>query len=186
MPFLTEEIWHHLRERGRDEDVMIATWPKAGAGDAAIEAGMQQALGLVSAVRNVRNQRGLSPKDALDIQVKGSLPMDTAMAELVRKLANVGGIQTVDKAGEGNITFLVGTTEYAINLGNSVDSAAEAKKAEEELTYLRGFLASVEKKLGNERFVSGAPPQVLENERRKKADAEAKIKALEDRLAVLR
>ncbi|MCB0774384.1 MAG: hypothetical protein KDB93_13535, partial [Flavobacteriales bacterium] len=82
--------------------------------------------------------------------------------------------------------FLVGTTEYAIDLGSNVDAAAEAKKAEEELKYLRGFLTSVDKKLGNERFVAGAPPQVLENERKKKADAEAKIKALEERLAVLR
>ncbi|MCB9163058.1 MAG: valine--tRNA ligase, partial [Flavobacteriales bacterium] len=104
----------------------------------------------------------------------------------VRKLANVRSVAIVDKAGEGAITFLVGVTEYAVDLGTNVDPAAEAKKAEEELTYLRGFLASVEKKLANERFVSGAPPQVLENERKKKADAEAKIRALEERLAVLK
>ena len=112
--------------------------------------------------------------------------MQPPVSSLVSKLANVGAISAVEKVTEGSITFLVGTTEYAIDLGSNVDPAAEAKKAEEELSYLRGFLSSVEKKLGNERFVAGAPVQVLENERKKKADAEAKIKALEERLAVLK
>ncbi|MBL7982011.1 MAG: valine--tRNA ligase [Flavobacteriales bacterium] len=186
MPFLTEELWHHLRERKEGEDIIVAAWPKGGAGDAKLEAEVQHAFDLVSAVRNTRNERGMSPKDVLDVQVKGAVPMTPAVASLVNKLANVGAINTVDKAGDGSVTFLVGTTEYAIDLGSNVDPAAEAKKAEEELNYLRGFLNSVEKKLGNERFVAGAPAQVLENERKKKADAEAKIKALEERLAVLR
>ena len=141
---------------------------------------------LVSAVRNLRNDRGLSSKEALDLQVKGTLPMRGAVALLVNKLANVGAIAPVAKANDGAITFLVGTTEYAVDLGGSLDTEAELKKVEEELNYTRGFLSSVDKKLGNERFVSGAPPQVLEIERKKKADAEAKIKALEERLAVLK
>ncbi|MCW5900517.1 MAG: valine--tRNA ligase [Flavobacteriales bacterium] len=186
MPFLTEELWHHLRARKEGEDIIVAAWPKGGEGDAKLEAEVKHAFDLVSAVRNTRNERGMSPKDALDIQVCGTAPMRAGVSALVNKLANVGAITAVEKAGEGAVTFLVGTTEYAIDLGSNVDPAAEAKKAEEELTYLRGFLASVDKKLGNERFVAGAPPQVLENERRKKADAEAKIKALEERLAVLR
>jgi valyl-tRNA synthetase len=186
MPFLTEELWHHLRERKEGEDIIVAAWPKGGAGDAKLEAEVQHAFDLVTAVRNTRNERGMSPKDALDVQVKGTAPMQPAVALLVNKLANVGAINAVDKAGEGSITFLVGTAEYAIDLGSNVDPAAEAKKAEEELTYLRGFLNSVDKKLSNERFVAGAPAQVLENERKKKADAEAKIKALEERLAVLK
>ncbi|MEZ4808597.1 MAG: valine--tRNA ligase [Flavobacteriales bacterium] len=184
MPFLSEEVWHLLRER--KDDLIVASWPEGGAGDATLEAEMQHAFDLVTAVRNVRNERGLSPKEALEVQAKGAVPMRQAVADLVRKLANVRSVAIVEKAGEGAITFLVGVTEYAADLGTNVDPAAEAKKAEEELTYLRGFLASVEKKLGNERFVSGAPPQVLENERKKKADAEAKIRALEERLAVLK
>jgi valyl-tRNA synthetase len=186
MPFLTEELWHHLRERKEGEDIIIAAWPNGGAGDAKLEAEVQHAFDLVSAVRNTRNERGMSPKEALDVQVKGAAPMRAPVSSLVNKLANVGAIHAVEKASEGSVTFLVGTTEYAIDLGSNVDAAAEAKKAEEELSYLRGFLASVDKKLSNERFVSGAPPQVLENERKKKADAEAKIKALEERLAVLK
>jgi len=137
-------------------------------------------------VRNTRNERGMSPKEALDVQVKGAAPMREAVSALVNKLANVGAITSVEKAGEGSVTFLVGTTEYAVDLDGNIDTEAEVKKAEAELGHLRGFLSSVEKKLSNERFVSGAPPQVLEMERKKKADAEAKIKALEERLAVLK
>lgn len=186
MPFLSEEVWHLLRERKEGDDIIVASWPKAGDGDAKLDAEVQHAFDLVTAVRNVRNERGMSPKEALDVQVKGAAPMRAAVAALVNKLANVSAIAELEKVIEGSITFLVGTSEYAVDLGGNIDTEAEAKKAEAELNHLRGFLASVEKKLSNERFVAGAPPQVLEVERKKKADAEAKIKALEGRLAVLK
>ncbi len=185
MPFLSEEVWHLLRERNAGEDIIVASWPKAGEGDVKLDAEVQHAFDLVTAVRNVRNERGMSPKEALDVQAKGAAPMRPAVSALVNKLANVGGIASVENIGEGAVTFLVGTSTYAVDLGGNIDAAAEVKKAEAELAHLRGFLSGVEKKLGNERFVSGAPPQVLENERKKKSDAEAKIKALEERLAVL-
>jgi valyl-tRNA synthetase len=186
MPFLSEEVWHLLRERKAGEDIIIASWPKSGEGDAKLETEVQHAFDLVTAVRNVRNERSMSPKDALEVQAKGASPMRAAVSALVNKLANVSAIAEVDKASEGSITFLVGTTEYAVDLGGNIDPEAEAKKAEAELAHLRGFLSSVDKKLSNERFVAGAPAQVLETERKKKADAEAKIKALEERLAVLK
>ena len=186
MPFLSEEVWHLLRERNAGEDIIIAPWPKSGEGDVKLETEVQHAFDLVTAVRNVRNERGMSPKDALEVQAKGTSPMRAAVSALVNKLANVSAIAEVEKANEGSITFLVGTTEYAVDLGGNIDPEAEAKKAEAELAHLRGFLASVDKKLSNERFVAGAPTQVLETERKKKADAEAKIKALEERLAVLK
>jgi valyl-tRNA synthetase len=186
MPFLSEEVWHLLRERTEGDDIIIAAWPKGGEGDAKLEAEVQHAFDLVTAVRNVRNERGMSPKEALDVQVKGAVPMREAVASLVNKLANVGTITGMEKAGDGALTFLVGTTEYAVDLGGNIDAEAEVKKAEAELEHLRGFLNSVDKKLSNERFVAGAPAQVLETERKKKADAEAKIKSLEDRLAVLK
>lgn len=186
MPFLTEELWHHLRERKEGEDIIVAAWPKGGAGDAKLEAEVAHAFDLITAIRNMRSERGMSPKEAIEVQARGQAPMRAAVAALVNKLANVSAIAEVEKASEGSITFLVGTTEYAVDLGGNIDTEAEAKKTEAELAHLRGFLASVEKKLGNERFVAGAPPQVLEIERKKKSDAEAKIKALEERLAVLR
>jgi valyl-tRNA synthetase len=186
MPFLSEEVWHLLRERKAGEDIIIAPWPKSGEGDVKLETEVQHAFDLVTAVRNVRNERSMSPKDALEVQAKGTSPMRAAVSALVNKLANVSAVAEVEKASEGSITFLVGTTEYAVDLGGNIDPEAEAKKAEAELAHLRGFLASVDKKLSNERFVAGAPAQVLETERKKKADAEAKIKALEERLAVLK
>jgi valyl-tRNA synthetase len=186
MPFLTEELWSHLRERkGPQEALIIAPWPRSGAGDAPLETEVQHAFDLVSAARNVRNERGLSPKEGLMLQAKGAHPMGVPVTQLVHKLANITGLATVDAVSEGAITFLVGTTEYAVDLGGNIDTDAERKKAEEELVYLRGFLTSVDKKLSNERFVAGAPAQVLENERKKKADAEAKIRALEGRIAQL-
>lgn len=183
MPFLSEEVWHLLRER--EDDLVVAPWPKGADGDTVLETEMQHAFGLITAVRNVRNERGLSPKEACDVQVKGAAPMRDAVAALVAKLANVRTLSAVERSSEGAVTFLVGVTEYAVDLGGNIDPAAEVKKAEEELTYLRGFLASVDKKLSNERFVSGAPAQVLENERKKKADTEAKIRALEGRISQL-
>ena len=186
MPFLTEDLWHHLRERKEGEDIIIAAWPKGGAGDARIEAEVQHAFDLVSAVRGVRNERGLSPKEQLQVGPTGSSPLTAASASLVDKLANTGALAASFGAiPSGATAVFAGATEYAVLLPQ-MDAAAEANKAEEELNYLRGFLTSVDKKLSNERFVNGAPPQVLENERKKKADAEIKIKALEERLAVLR
>jgi len=186
MPFLTEELWHHLRERKEGEDIIIAAWPKGGAGDARIEAEVQHAFDLVSAVRGVRNERGLSPKEQLQVGPTGSSPLTTASASLVDKLASTGALAaSFGSIPTGATAVFAGATEYAVLLPQ-MDAAAEAKKAEEELNYLRGFLTSVDKKLSNERFVNGAPPQVLENERKKKADAEIKIKALEERLAVLK
>lgn len=186
MPFLTEELWHHLRERKNGEDIIVATWPKGGAGDAALEAEVQHAFDLVTALRGIRNERGLSPKEPLQVGPTSSSILTAATAALVNKLANTGPLAGPFKTIPAGATAIFsGSTEYAVILPE-MDSAAEAQKAAEELKYLHGFLASVEKKLGNERFVSGAPPHVLENERKKKADAEAKIKALEERLAVLR
>ncbi len=186
MPFLSEELWHLLRERPEGDDIIISAWPKSSQGDAVLDAEVQHAFDLVTAVRNLRNERGMSPKDVVSVQAKGTAPMRATVASLVNKLANVSAISESEQAAEGAVTFLVGTTEYAVDLGIELDTEAEMKKVEEELAYVRGFLNSVDKKLANERFVSGAPPAVLDNERKKKADAEAKIKALEERLAVLK
>jgi valyl-tRNA synthetase len=184
MPFLTEELWHALRDRKEGDDIIIAKWPSGGHGDPKLEAEIQHAFDLVTAVRNVRNSRGLSPKEPVDVEVKGSHPMRGAVIGIANKLGNISSLHS-ERKGEGTITFLVGTTEYAVDLGASVDADAERSKAEEELKYLRGFLTSVQKKLSNDRFVSGAPPAVIDNERKKEADALAKIRALEERIAQL-
>jgi len=186
MPFLTEELWSHLNKRkGPQDALIIAPWPKSNAGDAKLEAEIQHAFDLVTALRGVRNERGLSPKESLTVGPTISTILTAASGSLVDKLANTGPLSNpFGSIPAGATAVFSGSTEYAVLLPN-IDSAAERKKAEEELKYARGFLASVDKKLSNERFVNGAPPQVLEIERKKKADAEAKIKAIEERLAVL-
>ncbi len=185
MPFLSEEVWHLLRDRKPGEDIIIAPWPKGGEGDAKLEAEVQHAFDLVSSVRAIRNEHGLSPKEPLQVGPSGSTPLTAASGSLVDKLANTGALAgPFGSIPAGATAVFSGATEYAVLLPQ-MDLVAEVKKAEAELNHLRGFLASVEKKLGNERFVAGAPPQVLENERKKKADAEAKIKALEERIEQL-
>jgi valyl-tRNA synthetase len=147
---------------------------------------VQHAFDLVTAVRNTRNERGMSPKEALGGAGEG-LRADAARRIVIGEQARQRGRHL--RCGESARRFRHlpgGHHRVRGGPGRQRGPAAEAKKAEEELSYLRGFLTSVEKKLGNERFVAGAPPQVLENERKKKADAEAKIKALEERLAVLK
>ena len=182
MPFLTEELWHALRDRKAGEDIIVAQWPEGGEGDRVLETEMQHAFELIAAVRNLRNDRGMSPKEALEVRSSGAAIMQGPVAAIAMKLAN---ISLGEGAADTAVKFLVGTKEYAVDLGANIDPEAERRKAIEELDYLKGFLTSVEKKLGNERFVNGAPAAVLENERRKKADAEAKIKALEERLSQL-
>jgi len=185
MPFLSEELWHLLRERKEGDDIIVASWPKGGEGDPQLESEMQHAFELVTAVRNVRNERGMSPKTAIEVQAMGTTSMREAAVDVAKKLANISEVQNVAQAKSGSVVFLVGTTEYGVDLGGNMDTVAEVKKAEAELGHLRNFLSSVDKKLSNERFVAGAPPQVLETERKKKSDAESKIKALEERIGQL-
>jgi valyl-tRNA synthetase len=186
MPFLSEEVWHLLRDRKEGEDIIIAPWPKGGGGDAVLEERMSHVFALVTAVRNKRNERSISPKEPLKVYRQSDARIGDAEADLVYKLSNAETLEFEStQSREGLIEFLVTTVKYHIDLGGNIDVDAEVKKAEAELNHLRGFLASVEKKLGNERFVTGAPAAVLETERKKKADAEAKIAALEARLGQL-
>ncbi|MBP7155701.1 MAG: valine--tRNA ligase [Flavobacteriales bacterium] len=185
MPFLSEELWHLLSERKEGDDIIVASWPKGGEGDPQLESEMQHAFELVTAVRNVRNERGMSPKTAIEVQAMGTAAMREAAVDVAKKLANISVLHNVAQAKSGSVVFLVGTAEYGVDLGGNMDTVAEVKKAEAELGHLRNFLSSVDKKLSNERFVAGAPPQVLETERKKKSDAESKIKALEERIGQL-
>jgi len=186
MPFLTEELWHHLRERKEGEDIIVAAWPKGGNWDGLIENEMAHAFEVVTAVRKLRNERGLSPKEPLDLKVKEGLRLRDEVHLIMCKLANLSGIDYVSKADPNAITFLVGTEEYSVLLDQAVDSTIEVGKLQSELEYLKGFLGAVERKLSNERFVNSAPAAVIENERQKREDALRKVKALEERLAVLK
>ena len=141
--------------------------------------------GVIVGIRNVRKQENLPFKDALELQVKANDRYPAAFAEVIRKMGNLSAITLISEAPKGARSFIADAVEYFIPMAGNVDTAELRAKLEEDLAYTRGFLASVMKKLGNERFVNGAPAQVVANERKKQADAEAKIAALEAQLQAL-
>ena len=188
MPFITEELWHELAERGERDYVCVAHWPKvvAPADSADTLAEMEKALAIVAGVRNVRNQKNLGPTKQVDLVVKtDDQAAVLAYAPLVRKLANLSDLSFTHDAPAGAVSFVLGGNEFFIPLEMQVDAAAERARLEKELEYAIGFRDSVNRKLGNEKFVANAKPDVLERERQKLADAESKIAALKQALKAL-
>ena len=184
MPFITEEIWHAIAERKEGNDIIIAQQPKLQAVDEAILKQFEFTQEIINNVRKVRSDKNIAFRDAIQLVVKGTANKDFDC--VIAKLCNVSEVNYVTEAPAGAFGFLVGSTEFFVPLTGSVDVEAEIKKLEEELKYAQGFLNSVEAKLSNERFVNGAPAAVVDKERKKKADAEAKIAVIEQQLAGLR
>lgn len=188
MPFLTEELWHDslFGERAELECCIVADYPVAGAVDAALLRDVEAVKTVVAEIRNVRNTRQISPKEALPLAVKVNSSLDYQLwAGVLFKLANASGLELVNDKVAGAVSFMVGNDEFFIQLNEAVDAEAERERLNADLVYLQGFLRSVEAKLGNERFVQNAKPEVVQNERNKKADAEAKIRIIEESLAAL-
>ncbi|MBR3699533.1 MAG: valine--tRNA ligase [Bacteroidales bacterium] len=184
MPFITEEIWHAIAERKEGDDIIIAQQPKLQAIDEQILKQFEFTQEVINNVRKVRSDKNIAFRDAIQLVVKGTADKDFDC--VIAKLCNVSEVSYVAEAPAGAFGFIVGSTEFFVPLTGSVDVEAEIKKLEEELRYAQGFLKSVEAKLANERFVNGAPAAVVEKERKKKADAEAKIAVIEQQLASLR
>ena len=184
MPFITEELWQHIAERAEGESIMVARIPEAQAFNADTITAMNEAKDIIAGVRSVRLQKNIPNKSALSLQVAGTFA--NANAAVIKKLANLESIDEVSEKDATAASFLVGTTEYAVPLGNNIDVEEELKKLEADLKYMEGFLASIEKKLSNERFVSKAPEAVVAGERKKQADAESKIKTLKESIAALK
>ena len=184
MPFITEELWQALASRKDGESIMIADMPAIKNTDENLIASFEVVKEIVSGVRTVRLQKNIPNKDTLELQVVGDA--ESNYNPVIIKMANLSGISIVNEKPSDAVSFRVSTTEYAIPLGNNVDVEAELQKLQEELKYLQGFLNSVQKKLENEKFVANAKPEIVENERKKQADAESKIKTLEESIASLK
>ncbi|MGR3856299.1 valine--tRNA ligase [Chryseobacterium indologenes] len=182
MPFLTEELWQMISERSIDEALVIAQQKEAGEFDENIIKNFETAAELISGVRNYRQTKGISPREAAEIYTNAA---EFANEAVVRKLANVSEIHFGQKTDKPSFTFLVGATEVSIPLSENLDLGEEKAKTEEELKYLKGFLVSVEKKLSNEKFVANAKPEIVEVERQKQKDAQDKIAILEEKLKSL-
>ena len=187
MPFITEEIWQHIYDRKPGESIMVSTvkFDAVTAEDEAIIAGIEIVKNIVAGVRTVRNQKNIAPKEVLSLKAVGN--NDYAQYDsVVIKMANLDGIEVVaDKSADAS-AFMVGTSEYAVPLGNLIDVAAEIEKQEAQLKHLEGFLVGVRKKLSNERFVQNAKPEVVALERKKEQDSLEKIAALKASLEELR
>lgn len=185
MPFITEELWQHLAERKEGESIMYASLPVAGQFDEHLLSDMDVAKEIIAGVRTVRLQKNLPNKETLPLQVVGG-KASVPCVSVVKKMANLSDISESDTKDATSVSFLVGTVEYAVPLGGNIDIDAELKKLESELAYNEGFLQSVLKKLGNEKFVNNAPAKVIEVERKKQSDAEAKIAMLKESISALK
>ena len=187
MPFITEELWQHLYERKDGDSIMVSILdiaPVSDAGQQRVKE-MEVVKDVITNIRSIRAEKNISPKKTMSLEVTGSNPV-AAYVSVIMKMANVESICEVASKNEGAATFMVGTTEYAVPLGDLIDVSAEIEKAASELKHLEGFLAGVMKKLSNEKFVAHAPEQVVALERKKKSDAESKMATLKETLAVLR
>ena len=184
MPFITEELWQHLTDRKPGESIMVARMPIAGEPDKALIDTMAAVKEIIAGVRTVRLQKNIPNKEQLELHLVGDA--EAPLQPVIMKLANLSAISKVAEKDATAASFLVGTTEYCVPLGNNINVEEELKKLEAELKYMQGFLKSINGKLSNEKFVANAPAAVVEGERKKKADAESKIKTLEDGIAHLK
>ncbi len=187
MPFITEEIWQLLLQRADRESIMVSLQPKASQVNPEMLENFEDVKEAVTGIRNIRKNNNIAFKDTIKLFVnEGSKGFVGYYNPILVKLGNLSEIEMTSEDKKGAVSFLVKTSGFFVDLGEKVDVEAELKRLGEELAYTQGFLRSVMAKLGNEKFVSGAPAQVVENERKKQADAEDKIRSIEERIASLK
>jgi valyl-tRNA synthetase len=183
MPFITEELWHELQERKAKDCIITASWPEGGTVNTTTLKESEFAFATITEIRNVRNGKGISPKEKLNLLVKGLTQTPAKdFWSVIQKLSNLETVTNTDAQPAGATGILVGSTEMFIPMNGLVDTAKERDVIQKEIEYHLGFVASVDKKLSNEKFVNNAKPEVVEVERKKKADAEAKLAALHEAL----
>jgi valyl-tRNA synthetase len=185
MPFLTEEIWHLIAERTAEEALIVATWPELKSFDSQLITNFESTIEVISGIRTIRKDKNIPFKDAIDFRVLNNENASTYFDSVVVKLGNINDLEYVSDKVEGALSFRVNSNEYFIPITGKIDVAAEIAKLTEELNYIKGFLKSVQVKLSNEKFVANAKPEVIENERKKEADALSKIETIEHSLAGL-
>jgi len=187
MPFITEELWQHIYDREAGESIMRdkLQLSQPAEGETAMAAEFELVKQIVSNVRMVRNQKNIAPKEQLQLQAVGTNAFEHYTPAIV-KMANLSGVSVVAEKDATASTFMIGTDEFAVPIGDMIDVEAEVQKMEAQIAHLEGFLAGVKKKLANERFVQNAPEAVVALERKKQSDSEEKIAALKESIAALR
>ena len=186
MPFLTEEIWHHIAERTPEQALIVGEWPKAKSFDAQLITDFDFATEVISGIRTIRKDKNIPFRDAIALSILNNEKASMYFDSVILKLGNVEAINYVSDKVDGALSYRVKSNEYFIPITGAIDVEAEIIKLTEELKYTQGFLRSVQGKLSNEKFVAGAPEQVIANERKKEADALAKIATLEQSIASLK
>ena len=186
MPFLTEEIWQYLKKRTPEQALIVASWPEQKPYDQAMLDGFEFASDVVSGIRTIRKEKNIAFKNTIEFLVLNNESQTKEFDAIISKLGNISNLNYTTVTVENALSFRVKSNEYFIPANDTIDVAAEISKLEDELKYTEGFLKSVQKKLSNERFVSGAPEQVVASEKKKEADAVAKIETLKASLKNLK
>ncbi|HLP63885.1 MAG TPA: valine--tRNA ligase [Flavobacterium sp.] len=186
MPFLTEEIWQRITDRSPEQALIIAEWPKSKVFDAKLIADFDFTTEVISGIRTIRKDKNIPFKDTIELKVVNTEKASTYFDSVITKLGNISALEYVTDKVNGALSYRIKSNEYFIPITGNVDVDAEIAKLTEELNYTKGFLKSVQGKLSNEKFVAGAPEQVIANERKKEADALAKIATIEQSLAGLK
>lgn len=185
MPFLTEELWHQIADRSEDEALIVSIYPESKAVDKTILKDFEIAAEVVSGIRAIRKDKNIAFKDAIEFSVLNNENTATRFDAVIKKLGNISELNYVNEKVDGALSFRVKSNEYFIPMAGAIDVEAEIKKLTEELSYTEGFLKSVQKKLSNERFVNNAPEAVITSERKKEADALAKMETIKESLTSL-
>lgn len=186
MPFLTEEIWHHIADRTPDQALIVGEWPKSKAFDEKLITDFDFATEVISGIRTIRKDKNIPFRDVIELRVMNNEQASTYFDSVVLKLGNIVDLVYITEKIDGALSYRVKSNEYFIPITGNIDVEAEIAKLTEELNYTKGFLRSVQGKLSNEKFVAGAPEQVIANERKKEADALAKIATIEQSLTSLK
>ena len=185
MPFISEELWHLLKDRKERDCIIVAEWPTIESYDKKLLSGFTIASEIIQQIRNTRQQKNISPKESLALFVKKDSKFDDTFTSIISKLANLSKYEQIEMKPDNSLSFLINQFEFYLPFSSAIDAGEEKDRLITELEYNKGFLKSVQSKLANERFVSNAKPEVVENEKKKQADAEAKISAIEEQLSLL-
>jgi valyl-tRNA synthetase len=186
MPFLTEEIWQHIKTRTTEEALIIAEYPKFTSFNEKLIENFDFATEIISGIRTIRKEKNIPFKDAIDLKIINKENFSEGFDTVICKLGNITNLEYVTKKVDAALTFRVKANEYFIPISGKIDVTAEIEKLETELTYAQGFLNSVRAKLNNEKFVANAKPEIIENERKKEADALSNIATIEESLKGLK
>jgi len=186
VPFISEEIWQDITDRTTEEALIVASWPQVTSINENLVKEFELAADVISGIRTIRKEKNISFKDAIELSVVNNENSPETFDAVIAKLGNVSSLSYVKDKVDGALSFRVRSNEYFIPISGAINVEDEVKKLTEELVYTEGFLKSVQKKLQNERFVNNAPEQVIANERKKEADAEAKIATLKSSLSGLK